>query len=429
VNVLLLDSDSCGVDLAYRAAEAGHAVRLWQPKEKGEMTRDGEGFPGIKKVEGWKDSMQWAKSGLIVNLFNDKKLLPELDRYKEFGFPLFGPSAKSAALEINRAKGMKALEERGVKVPPYKTFNSLQEAEKYARTADKRLVFKVMGDNEDKSLSYCASDPKDMQWRIRSWIESGLTLKGPCMLQDFIEGIEVGVSAWMSKDGFLPKKYGLNWEFKKMMAGDFGPSTGEMGSCLKYVESSKLAGLTLVPMEEELKRIGHIGDVDLNCIVDKKGDAYCLEWTNRFGWPSTQIAMAMHRGDPIEWMKDALRGQDSLKVDDRCAIGVGMYAPPFPYPDEEGIAQGLRVDGLEDVWNNVSPWQLRIENGEYLSTGPYICVVTALGADFHDAIPQAYATVDKIKFPDRIVRNDVGKRLEKHLPELRALGYEEMPSW
>jgi len=29
VNVLLIDSDCCGLDLAYRAAEAGHAVRLW----------------------------------------------------------------------------------------------------------------------------------------------------------------------------------------------------------------------------------------------------------------------------------------------------------------------------------------------------------------------------------------------------------------
>jgi hypothetical protein len=47
----------------------------------------------------------------------------------------------------------------------------------------------------------------------------------------------------------------------------------------------------------------------------------------------------------------------------------------------------------------------------------------------HDCIPQVYATCDRIKFPNRIVRSDIGKRLEKQIPELKALGYDEMPDY
>lgn len=427
MNVLLIDSDSCGLDLAYRAAEAGHAVRWWMPREKGEFPKDGDGFPGIQKVPEWKAHMNWAKSGLTVNLFNGA-VTKELDRYRDFGFPVFGPSVKSSALEVKREQGMKALEAKGVKVPPYKTFASLPEALKYAKSADKLLVFKTLGDEEDKSLSYVGSSPEDMAGRIQSWIESGMKLKGPCMLQDFIEGIEVGVSAWMGKDGFI-SPWNVNFEFKKLMPGDYGPATGEMGTVCKYVSESRLADETLKPMEATLKELGHIGDVDLNCIVDATGVAYCLEWTNRFGWPSTQILFASHRGDPVKWMKDATQGKSSLTIDDRTAVGVLMAAPPFPYPDEEHESVGLPIEGLEETWQNVAPWQIMIEKDGYKTSGAYVCVCTALAPDVHDAVPQVYETVSRIKFPNRIVRNDIGGRLEKQLPKLRALGFEEMPLW
>ena len=429
MKVLLLDSDCCATDMAYRAAEADHDVRLWQPKEKGKTPEDAMGFPGINKVDSWKDSMMWAKSGLIVNCFNEPKLTKELDRYREFGFPIFGPSSESASWEVKREKGMKVLEAKGVQCPPYQTFKTLEEAMKYAGKNDKRLVFKTLGNEEDKSMSYVGSSSEDMVWRIQAWIDEGIVLKGPCILQDFIEGVEVGVSAWMGKGGFV-SPWNINFEFKKLMSGDYGPATGEMGTVCKYVEGrSKLADATLGPMEGVLRDAGHIGDVDLNTIIDDKGQPWCLEWTNRFGWPSTQILMASHKGDPVRWMKDAINGKSSLQVDQRVAIGVLMAAPPFPYPDEEGQAENLLISGIEEEWQNCAPWQVKLEKETYLTTGPYVCVATALAPDVHDAIPQVYETVKRIKFPNRIVRDDIGKRLEKQLPLLHALGYEEAPQW
>lgn len=428
MNLLVIDSDGTGLDICYRASEAGHKVRWWMKKEKGKIPKDGDGFP-VEKVDSWKAHMNWAKSGLIVNLYNDKDIVPQLDRYREFGFPIFGPSAKSSELERNRGKGMKALEDKGIKVPPYKTFNTLEEAKKYALSQDRRLVFKCLGDEEDKSMSYCAHSPEDMGGRIQSWIDTGYKLKGPCMLQDFIEGIEIGVSGWMGKEGFLPKKWGMNWEYKKMLAGGFGPSTGEMGTFCKYVEESKLANMVLAPMEKTLMELGHIGDTDINCIIDDKGQPFPLEWTNRFGWPSTQILMESHEGDPIQWLKDALSGKDSLKVSFDCAMGVLMAAPPFPYPDDEGIANGMVITGVEDNWDYIAPWNMELDAENYKTTGPYVCLIRTLAHEPHDVIPKIYEIVDRVKFPDRIVRNDVGKNLEKILPKLHSFGFDEAPDW
>jgi phosphoribosylamine-glycine ligase len=112
-----------------------------------------------------------------------------------------------------------------------------------------------------------------------------------------------------------------------------------------------------------------------------------------------------------------------------------MFAPPYPAPDDDHKAAGLLVSGIEDVWDNVSPWQLQLKGDQYLTSGAYVCCVTSQSkederdSDVHDIKEIAYQVCDKIKFPNRIVRNDIGDRLKEQLPKLHALGYTEMPNY
>lgn len=442
MRVLLIDTDHCGLDIAWRAREAGHQVKWWEPPEFGKPVRSGEGFPGIEKVPGWRQHMGWAKDGLIINLFNDKKIVAELDKFRAFGFPVFGPSSKSAEWERNRGLFMKVLQKHGIEVPPFQTFNTLDEAIKFAWKTDDCFVFKTVGDEEDKSLSFVPSSPEELIGWMQAKKSHGLSLKGPCMLQEKVEIVtEVGVSAWMGATGFLPGKFNLNFEFKKLMPGDYGQNTGEMGTVTKYTAQSRLADEVLVPLEQDLMALGHIGDFDVGVGIDSKGRPLPFECSARFGWPSTPILMACHKGDPVQWMKDSLSGRDTLEVDDRCAIGVVMACPPFPKNEDPADSTGYPISGIEEVWGHVSPFDIMLAPGPvdkdgkrvlgetYQTTGNYVCVVTALGHDVHDCIAEVYATADRIKFPDRIVRTDIGAKLEKELPKLHAFGYTEAPSW
>jgi phosphoribosylamine---glycine ligase len=445
VNVLLLDTDCTGLDIAYRAAEAGHAVRWYiAPHKDHSKIFDGDGFVGIEKVTSWKPHMAWAKRGIIINLFNDKKLTRELEAWRSFGMPIFGPSARSAELEWNRGKGMKFMQKHGIDVPEYTTFQTLEEAFAFAWKATRPYCFKTMGDEEDKSLSYVASDPADLVGWLEKKIDDGLKLKGPCMLQEKIDMLcEVGISAWMGKRGFLPGKFNVNFEFKKLMPGDYGPNTGEMGTVCKYVEGGRLAEEMLLPFEEDLVKLGHIGDFDIGLGIDTKGNPRPFEFTARFGWPSTQILFACHDGDPVEWMRAAATtGEDLLEVDNRVAIGLVMARPPFPQKnDDPKSSVGYPIEGIEDVWGHVAPWQMMLGRGPvmdggkltkgdvYKTTGEYICVVTTQGPDVHDVVADVKETVDRIKFADRIVRIDVGADLERKLPKLAPFGYDELPKW
>src|SRR4029077_13608786 len=131
---------------------------------------------------------------------------------------VFGPSAESARLEIKRAFGMEFFKTHGIDVPEWEQFKSLEDAEAHVEKTGERFVFKTLGDEDDKSLSYVGKSPADMIARLRRWQAQGMNPKGPVMLQAVIEGVEIGVSRWMGTQGFVGP-YNENFEHKKLLSG------------------------------------------------------------------------------------------------------------------------------------------------------------------------------------------------------------------
>jgi phosphoribosylamine---glycine ligase len=447
VKVLIVDPDCVGLDLAYRAAEGGHEVMLWQRPGPHGQPLDGRGFPGIEKVKSWQAAMlRVGTTGLVVNMFNDKEVTKALDAWRKRGYRIFGPTLASATLEHDRGAGMKLFEQLGFDVPPYQTFPNLDAALAAAWKLQDPMVMKPMGDEEDKSLTYVAHDPADLVSFLEELKAKGTKLKGKLMFQEKVDLLmEVGVSAWMSPKGFS-EAHNVSVEYKKLMPGEYGPSTGEMGDLTKYytdTAGSKLSGY-LRKFEDKLFELGHLGDFAIGGALTTKGSFVPFEMSIRFGYPEIFAFLHCHLCDPIEWMSALVDGEDALVVDERPAICLVMATPPFPAPPSPDVpheGSGRVITGIEQVWEHVSPVAMMIEDGPvwrdgkiareavYKTTGPYVCAVTAQGADVHDALETAYAAAERIKYRDRILRTDVGRDLEKKLPKARALGFTELPDW
>lgn len=433
MKVLIISMDTVGEGLAFalRCQGAGHAVRIY-------VNPDGNptiatGFPGVQRISEWLTSVRWAD---IIIPTGNHDFMPALERIRKQGKRVFGPSVASAKLEINRSAGMDFLKAHGIEVPTFKTFTSLSAAEAHVRKTGERFVFKTLGDEDDKSLSYCGKNAADMVAWLQRKQRSGLKLKGPCMLQEFIDGTEFAVSGWMGRDGWVGE-WNENFEHKKTHSGDTGPNCGEAGTVLKYVPASKLADEVLRPLEADLVKMGHLGDIDVNCIIDKAGKAWPLEFTCRLGWPAFNIMCALHNGDPVQWMADACDGKNTLKVSPRVAVGVVVAQPDFPYSERDmADTDGVPIYGVTDE-NRRMLWPQSVKrmaqpvmaNNEvqeaptWTTAGDYILVVTGLGRTVKIAAERAYATVKQLQVADMIYRNDIGKKLEDQLPQLHALGY------
>lgn len=435
MRTLIVDIENMALDFALRCAAAGHEVRLYRhmPKRK---ERYGEGFKEITLVDDWRVSMPWAKDGLVV-LTGNYVLTAELDRYRELGYNIFAPTAASARLEIDRMHGMKVAEAAGLAVPEYHVFGSLEETEAFARKQNRGFVFKPAGDEENKALTYVAEDPADLVGWLRRQIKAGKQMK-QCLLQEKIEVLsELGVSGWMGLDGFLPDKWGLSIEHKKLMSGEHGPATGEMATVCQYVEDDKLADEMLLPLEPVLRALGHRGDFSVGAIVDTKGKAWFLEVTARCGYPAWWIQTASHRGDPAKWMLGLLKGDDSLRVSYDVAIGVVCAQPPFPYGHDvpHAMVEGNPIGGVDDfpeqvhlasvmrgkgpVWHDGKI----VEEMTYETTGPYVLVCTGLGKTVARARAKVYQAVDGVRFAEKMFRDDAGEKVVAVLDKLHKVGY------
>jgi phosphoribosylamine--glycine ligase len=435
LKVLVIDVELQALDFCLRAIADGHQVRWFRPTKR----PIGEGFPGLKIVDDYKDSLSWVgKEGLVV-LTGNAKWLADLDRYREFGVRIFGPTAASAQLEIDRAKGMEVMKSVGIDLPHYETFDSLDAAEAFAKKADQPYVFKPLGDTDDKSLTYCSHSPADMVGWIQRQRARGMVLKGPCMLQEKIDmACEVGVSGWFGPEGFLPEKHQLCVEHKALMNDEKGPATGETATFTQYVETDPLSADFLLPFAPVLQALGHRGDFAIGCGVDKAGKVWPFEFTARLGWPCFYIQTASHKGDCVQWMSDLMDGKDTLKVDYRAAIGVVMALPPFPqWNGKEECVVGNPIEGLDEVWDQIHPCMMKMGKGPYMDdgkvkTGPVYqtageepLVVTGLGKTVMDAHRKVYEAVSEVRYPDAMYRTDAGLKVGKGLDLLHKHGLFE----
>lgn len=436
---LVADCEGMGLDVAQRAAAAGHQVQ-WLHESPRPM---GKGFPGVKVVSDLKAAMSWVGKDGLVFLTGNAKWLDTLDRYRELGFRIFGPTKASAQLEIDRGKGMEVMKSLGMELPPYEVFDSMDAALVFAKKATEPYVFKPMGDCEDKAMTFVARTPAEMVGWLQRQIARGAKVGGKVMMQEKVDlCCEIGISGWFGPNGFLAEKYQLCWEQKALMNDGKGPATGEMATTTCYVKADKLADEFLLPWAPVLATLGHRGDFAIGCMMDTKGRIWPLETTCRAGWPAQFIQTAAHKGDPIQWMSDLMDGGDTLKVDYRPAVGIVMAQPPFPkWNGAMEDVCGNPISGCEKVWKHVHPAMMMIAPGPYMDgdvikTGPTCqtageqpLVVTGLGDTVSEARSNAYKSADQIKFPNAMYRTDGAAQLEKQLPLVHDAGYALDVEW
>lgn len=431
MKVLLIDVYGCYLDFALRCMACGHEVRWFQgPTKEGVRSKIGDGMVG--RVAHWESSMAWAD---IILLADNVKYIRALEGYRNRGYPIWGPNLEVSSWELDRAKGQEIFANAGICTMPATPFTSLAKAKEFVLANPKRWVSKPNAD-DNKALSYVSKSPADMVFMLDYWKKHS-TLKGEFILQEFTPGIEVAVGGWFGREGFS-RWFLENFEHKKLMNGDVGVNTGEMGTVMKYTQDSILAEELLLPLEGELYRQGFTGFIDVAVIVSERGQPLPLEFTTRPGWPLFQIQSSLHKGDPVEWMKEAISGQDTLEVYEEIATGIVMAIPDFPYSRlTKKETSGYPIYGWEDVRpRNFHPaevmcGEIPVNDGKgvkyeegYVTAGDYVCVVSGNDITVCGANKAAYRNLAKVSIPNSPMwRTDIGDRLEDALPKLQKHGY------
>jgi phosphoribosylamine---glycine ligase len=433
MRLLAIDSAGDGLlDLLLRAQDMGHDCRYYLKAFDAIKRPVGKGL--ITRVEDFRKWVRWAD---LVLLGGNGTWMQEMERWKAEGVPIIGGTPESASWELDRLKGMAVFKKAGIPVPAYTQCRNFDEAIAHVARHDTGFAVKPCGDIADKSLSFVAKTGKELIWKLDRWKRSGKRFDNGFILQERIEGTEMAVGAWFGPEGFI-EGWEENFEEKRLFAGALGPNCGEAGTVMRLVKRSKLADKVLKPLAEQLNSCGYVGNIDVNCIVDEDGNPWPLEFTMRFGYPAINIELALHDGDPIDFLMGVAIGDaPSSRRLNEIAVGVVLAIPPYPNPGEKaedtvnipiwGITPAIE-DSLHlcDVMLGLAPSiEGKIIKVDHLCTaGSYVCIATGTGDSVVEARNKAHRILNRLTIPaSPFWRNDIGQRLRSQLPELQKHGY------
>src|SRR6185295_7425158 len=214
-------------------------------------------------------------------------------------------------------------------------FATFEEALKFVRKTPDRYVVKPSGKAQnDKVLSFVGreEDGKDVVAILERYKKGWATKVRSLQIQKFLSGVEVAVGGYFNGQDFIMPVC-INFEHKRLFAGEIGPSTGEMGTAMFWTGPNKLYRETLEKMKTRLAEANYVGYFDINCIATARG-VYPLEITPRFGYPTVSIQMEGVQNPWNEFLYAlATKKPYTIKTQRGFQVGVVIALPPWPFAD------------------------------------------------------------------------------------------------
>ena len=422
-NFLFISFDGLSVDSAWRITREGHEVRYWTrtPAE-----RDiGDGF--VPKVDEYEPHVDWADVIVCDDVLGMGEIAQSL---RARGKAVIGGTPYTDRLEDDRSFGQDELKKAGVNILPYREFDDFDAAIAYVRANPRKYVIKPSGEAQNiKRLLFVGmeDDGSDVARVLEAYKRVWSDTIKIFQLQNRVTGVEVAVGGFFNGREFMDP-ININFEHKKLLPGNVGPATGEMGTSMFWTGPNKLFRETLGKMAPRLAEEGYVGYMDVNCIVNGQG-IYPLEFTARFGYPTIQIqsdGLNIPLADFFYQM--ATGGDPKFKAKKGFQVGVRLVVPPYPFKDKEtfeSYSKNAAIVFKRPMTEGVHIHDVKRVNDEWLVTGAagLALVVSGAGATMREAQKQAYGRIQNILIPNMYYRDDIGDRWVEDSDKLHTWGY------
>jgi len=341
-----------------------------------------------------------------------------VDRFRERGLAIFGPARAAAQLESSKVFCKDFMQRHGIPTANWRSFSDARAACAFLRECKLPAVVKADGLAAGKGV-VVAHERGDAE-RAASEMLSG-DLFGDAgrriVIEDFLEGEEASFICLCDGRSLAP--LAASQDHKARDDGDAGPNTGGMGA---YSPAPVVTGAVRERVMREIMRpvvaglaadgIEYTGFLYAGLMVDKHGGARVLEFNCRLGDPETQPLLMRLRTDLLELCLAAVhRRLDGAAVewDGRTALGVVLASGGYPGACDTGHV----IEGLESVSEDdakVFHAGARLDGGVVRTSGGRVLCVTSLGDDVKQARERAYRACERIRWPRRFFRTDIGHR-------------------
>jgi phosphoribosylamine--glycine ligase len=432
MRILLASAGGIGAWMLMRLAREGHEVAWFEiePEPRHSSVLKGLIPPPLKEKPNFSDY-----DLTIFDCTGNAELAEEASKV----CPVIGDSELASKLEDDRLYGIQVMEEAGIEVPAYETFDNPEEAKAFIAENPKRYVFKPFvedGVEQECDTTYVADSAEDLIRTIDSlWEDSH---QASFLLQEVVEGTEISTEGYFDGTYFHFLNHTL--EEKKFMSGSFGPNTGCSGNLVWALDRpNRLAG-ELQKLAPFLKEAGYRGMIDLNTIVNES-HAYGLEFTPRFGYDASATIFSLIDGDLGQFFYDIVTAPEDGYIESspapplrgRWAASERLTMPPYP-EEHADFAAGLPIKGIDidSAWRNCYLWDAMMDKhrgGEdglvTVGINGIVCCPIASAYTPEGAWKGLDRISKPIKFPNLQCRDDLEDSTAKRLEEVRVMGWLE----
>ena len=340
-----------------------------------------------------------------------------VDKFNKKGLEIFGPTKAAAQLESSKIWAKNFMKRYGIQTSQFEIFDDPKKAIEYAKSVKYNLVVKADGLAAGKGVLVCNSTQEvisaiDVMLVKKTFGDAGNKI----ILEERIDGIEASYIAL--SDGNIAIPMATSQDHKRVYDNDKGPNTGGMGAYSPTpVINDKLAekiqkniiNKTISGMKKE--GISFHGFLYAGIMI-KDGEPYVLEYNVRMGDPECQPITVRMNFDLYDYLVASMDGTlsslPSPSWEKQSAVCVVMASKGYP----EAYPKGEEIKGLDFSQKNVLVFHAgtKKDGSKILTNGGRVLGITALGDGLDKAISNAYSAADKIQWPSKYYRKDIGKK-------------------
>jgi len=340
-----------------------------------------------------------------------------VDFFEEKNLKIFGPNKKASQLESSKIWAKNFMKRNNIPTAKFEIFDDSKKATEYVKSINHPVVIKADGLAAGKGVIVCNTTEEAL-----SAIEIIIVKKtfgeagNRIIIEERIDGVEASYISL--SDGNSAISMATSQDHKRIYDNDMGPNTGGMGaySPTPLIEKSmskkiqeKIIDKTIDAMKNEgvpFKGFLYAG------VMIKDNEPCVLEYNVRMGDPECQPIMMRMDSDLYEYLLASITGPLSslppISWKNQSAVCVVLASKGYPeaYPKNEEIT------GLDFSSDGTFVFHAgtKNENGKVLTNGGRVLGVTALGDSLQQAISNAYSAADKVNWPNKYSRQDIGKK-------------------
>jgi phosphoribosylamine--glycine ligase len=343
------------------------------------------------------------------------------DRLRAIDVPVFGPSAKAAALEGSKGFSKDFMARHRIPTAAYARFTEAKKAKAFLDQLKPPFVLKADGLAAGKGV-VIAEDRATAEAEIDAMLGGRFgAASASLVIEEFMAGEEASFFALCDGETAVPLAGAQ--DHKRVGDGDVGPNTGGMGAyspapILDQAMQQQVMDRIVTPTVRGMAAEGrpYRGVLFVGLMIDG-GEARVVEYNCRFGDPECQVIMARLKDDPLPQLlacaTGGLAGCKRLERFSDPAVTVVMAAKGYPDAPKKGsVIRGLDAAGAVP---HVTLFHAgtAVKNGEVVANGGRVLNVTATGPTLKQAVESAYAAVDKLDWPEGFCRRDIAWRALK----------------